>query len=228
MTVRYKLAAAAIVVVLATLGVLRTLLPSSWSEAVTASAIAVALSLGALVYLPAGFTRASRSTAARLAGLGPLGATLAVTLLASIVALATSTTGHPGLAWALLIVALAVFVIGVLLTSATGNVVDDAQTRQRKDDRYGQWTRSLASAAHAIGDAALKARCDKIAEALRYAPSTRSEDASNEASLVSAAVAALQASADQGDISEIAARIDHLQRVLAEHAATVTALRSQA
>jgi hypothetical protein len=229
MTIRNHLATAAAVVVLATLGILYLLLPADRLSAVTmTSAVAVALSLGSLIYLPSAFAPAAKTGAARLAGIGPMGVTTALTLILSIAALATGLSNLPSIAWALLVLAAASLIVGILLTNVTRKVVDDVQIAQQKDDRYRVWTRALNEAALAMNDGALKLRCDRIAEELRYAPSARAIDAKGEASHVAIAISALQASAVQGDLADIASKLNRLQALMAAHTSALIALRSQA
>lgn len=229
MTIRNHLATAALVVTLASLAILYLILPSnSWSPATIASATAVALSLGALIYLPSAFSPGSKTQAAHLAGAGPIGATVVSTLVLSAAALLLSIFGASKVAWALIVLALAVFVVGIVLTSVTRKVVDDVQVTHQKDDRYRAWTNALNQAAFDIGDNALKTLCGKIAEELRYAPSARLIDAKDEALLVSTSISALQASAKSGNATEIASDLGKLQAALSVHSSALIALRSHA
>lgn len=229
MNIRNHLAAAGVVAVLAVLAILYLVLPSnSWTPATIASAIAVALSLGAVIYLPGAFAPASKTQAARLAGVGPLGAAVAITLLLSIVALLLGLSGAASAAWAVLVAALAAFVIGNLATNVARKVVDDVQITGAKDERYRTWTIALNQIAADIGDGAARTLCAKIAEELRYAPSARAIDAKDEASQVSSAISALQASARNGDATDIVSKLNRLQAVLSTHASALAALRSHA
>lgn len=214
---------------LAVLAILYLVLPSnSWTPATVASAIAVALSLGSLFYLPRACAPASKTQAARLASVGPLGATVAVSLLFSIIALLLSLSGAASVAWAVLVAALAAFTIGNLTTNVARKVVDDVQITQARDERYRSWTIVLNQIAGDISDSAAKELCTKIAEELRYAPSARAIDAKDEASQVSSAISALQASARNGDATDIVSKLNQLQAVLSAHSSALTALRSHA
>jgi len=229
MTIRNHLAAAAIVVVLASLATLYLLLPAhTWSAATLGSVLAVSLSLGSLIYLPSAFAPAAKTEAARLAGVGPMGVTTVLTVVLSASALLASILNFPSVAWTLLVLALASLVVGILLTNVARKIVDDVQIVQQKDDRYRAWTNALNQVTLALSDDTLKARCNKIAEELRYAPSARAIDATGEASLVSTAISALQASAEQGDAADIASKLNRLQAVVLSHSSTLIALRSHA
>ncbi|MCP3711502.1 hypothetical protein M3I54_31835 [Paraburkholderia sp. CNPSo 3274] len=229
MNIRNHIAAAGAIAVLAALAILYLVLPSnSWTPATVVSAIAVALSLGAVIYLPSVFAPASKTQAARLAGVGPLGATVAITLLLSIVALLLSLIGAASAAWAVLVVALAAFIIGNLTTNVARKMVDDVQTTQAKDERYRNWTIALTRIAVEISDADAKLLCTKIAEELRYVPSARATDAKDEASQVSSAISALQASVPNGDATDIVLKLNRLQAALSAHSSALIVLRSYA
>lgn len=229
MNIRNHLAAAAVVVALASLTILYLLVPTDkQSTATIVSVLAVALSLGSLIYLPSAFAPAVKTQAARLAGVGPMGVTTVLTLILSVAALAAGLSNLPSIAWALLVLALASLIVGILLTNVTRKVVDDVQIMQEKDDRYRVWTSALNEVALAMSDEALKTRCKQIAEEFRYAPSARAIDAKGEASHVVTAISALQASAGQGDAAEITSKLNWLQAKVAAHTSALIALRSHA
>jgi hypothetical protein len=229
MTIRNKFATAAVVVTLATFGVLYLLLPVAvWTLVSILSVIFVGLSLGAIVYLPSAFLPSSKTSAARLAGLGPKGVAVFGTLALAVAALVASIFDHPGLAWALLILSAAAFIVGMLMTGVVSDVVDSVQSEQQKDDRYRPWAIALDGASFALTDSTLKARCTKLAEELRYAPSARAADATSEAAAVSAALTALQETAAHSSTDEVTSALDRLQRLLASHTAALMALRSHA
>jgi hypothetical protein len=229
MNIRNHLAAAAAVVVVASVAILYLLVPTDRQSATTiASILAVALSLGSIIYLPSAFAPAAKTQAARLAGVGPMGVTTALTLLVSAGALAAAILGSSTIVWVLLILAVASLTVGILLTNVTRKVVDEVQIEQEKDNRYRTWSSALDEVALVMSDETLKIRCRQIAEDFRYAPSARAIDAKGEASHVASAITALQAVATQGDTTEITSKLNWLQAKVAAHSSALIALRSHA
>jgi hypothetical protein len=229
MNIRTHLAMAAVVVVLAALGVLYFVLPvDTWTVDTWLCAVAVALALGAMVHLPYAPIASGKTQSGRLAIVGPMSATLLLTLLLAAAALSASVLRHTGLSWALLIACAAVFIVGTLLANVTGNVVDRIQATEQKDGRYTAWAASLVSVSHSMTDTSLKTHCTQMAEELRYAPSARASDAVVEASQVASALTILQQKASAGSNDEIASELNHLRRMIALHASALAALRSHA
>jgi uncharacterized membrane protein len=230
MTIRNHLAAMAIVAVLAALAIAYILIPPDrWTDATIASVVALALAVGSLIYLPGAFAPAAQSSSAHLAGVGPVGLTTLVWFAFCVAAVIASLANAATLAWALLVVALATLIVGLLLSNVVRKTVDRVQSVERTESRrYSAWTVSLNQVVTDISDSALKARCTRLAEELRYMPSARVTDAVDEASCVAAALSALQSSAAQGDAADVAQKLTRVQEAMALHASALTALRSQA
>jgi hypothetical protein len=229
MAIRNNAAMAALTVVVALLAVQYFILPvHAWTAVVVVSMLAVALSAGALIYMPTAFVAGAKTDAGRIARIGPLALTTGLTLLFSLAALGSTFTGFNGLSWALLVLAAASFIIGLVTAKAVREVADNVQITQAKDDRYRQWSGALEDVARSVSDAALKSQCGALAEDLRYAPSARAQDASSEAMLVSKAISALRDSVREGDQQDMAAKLDEVRFQLSRHSEALVAQRSHA
>jgi len=229
MTTRTPLAIAALAIALATTGISYLLIPGDkWTSATIASVVVLSLALASLLYFPRFVAGRSKTDGARIAALGPLGTTTLVAVILSALALVASLVVALTIAWSLLVLTVAAYVVGIALTHVTRQVVSDVEAIQEKDERYRVWTDALNQIALTTDDTDLKGHCNKIIEAFRYAPSARSSDATSEASLVSNAIAALRLSAERGDTKEGALTLRQLQAALGSHASALTALRSHA
>ena len=230
MTNRNHLAAMAILAVLAALAIAYILIPPDrWTDATIASVVALALAVGSLIYLPRAFAPAAQSGSAQLAGLGPVGLATVVWSAFCVAAVIASLANVATLAWALLVVALATLIVGLLLCNVGRKTVERVPSVERKESRrYSAWAVSLNQIVTDISDSALKVRCARLAEELRYMPSARTTDAVDEASRVAVALSALQSSAAHGDAAEVAEKLTSVQEAMALHASALTALRSQA
>jgi hypothetical protein len=229
MAIQSKAAMAAGTVVVALLAVQYLVLPvHDWTAVVVVSMFAVALSVGAMIYMPAGFMAGAATDGGRIARTGPAAITAGLSFLLSLVALGTTFLHFSGLSWALLVLALACFIVGLLATNATSETADRVQTLHAKDERYRGWSSALIEISRSVGDSTLQSQCTTLAEELRYAPSARSDDASNEASQVSKAISKLRQSVHEGDLHDAASKLKELEMLLGQHSAALVALRSHA
>jgi hypothetical protein len=229
MVIRNHAAIAAATVVVALLAVQYLVLPvHAWTALVVTSVLAVALSAGALIYLPAASTASDGGDAGRSAETGPIAMTAGVTFLLSVIALGTTFLHFGWLSWTLLVLAIACFVVGLVTSHATRDVADDEPVSQAKDDRYRDWSSALEEIAGSVADSTLRSQLYALAGELRHAPSARAHDATNEAMLVTNAIATLRQSAQQGDRRDIAARLGNLEILLSQHSSALIALRSHA
>lgn len=229
MVIRNYAAIAAATVVVALLAVQYLVLPvHAWTAVVVASMLAVALSAGALIYLLPASTAGDGGDADRIAETGPIAMTAGVTFLLSLIALGTTFLHFVWLSWTLLVLAVACFVVGLVTSRTARGAADEEPVSQAKDDRYRDWSSALEEIAESVADSTLRSQLHALAGELRYAPSARSCDATNEAMLVANAITTLRRSAQQGDRRDVAARLGDLEILLSQHSSALIALRSHA
>jgi len=220
-----NLAAAA--AALSALSITAILVPSELrTPAVLCSAVLLACATGLLLLWPRIGSRDSQGV--RLAMLGSMGILSVILLAGAGAALLAALTGHDRLSFALILLVLGAFVVGVALGRTGAHTIARHTQLADTPSMHGQWQSQVGQLVQSCADDQARGTVSRLAESLRYAASDKPGYVSAENARIGSSIMELERAVRDNELPAVLAAVGAIQAALAVRELDLKAQRGKA